>query len=464
MKNIKKISALILALILVLSLTATAFADAADMTGEGGVIGEFPTSGEGAHTATTQDDSVVIYKEITAYNPESVTVNAPTITYNYTIGAATVANGTTVKDNASHHAQINSTDVQATVAVKAGVGTPTITGTGAGVLAITPANQLSASEYGTANRFALTVDFTSIDWTTTGSGAGVYRYVINETTAEATKNAAGIAEGAVANTLYMDVYVDGSGNIYGYTLFTNNTSIDATTSDNAAATAAGKTEGFVDDPANTVYTSSNTSAADKYYTFNLTITKDVVDDSYAETTHHQFPFTVTLDNPTVTAAVLPIMTVSANATQTALTAGAIGSASNATPNATTWNPTIADGATVAYVGIPCGTTITVKETNNVTGVTYNSVSTNADTNATAKTINTGEESNVATINCNATALTAAHENHTTAANKVVTFTNTMVQISPTGVTLRVAPFACIFFAGIFLVLFTRRRREEAEEA
>ncbi len=461
MKNIKRISALVLALIMVLALTATALADDATMAGQEGVIGEFTTP----DTPVTQTDTVVIYKEITAYNPEACTVNAPTVTYNYTIGAATVATGTTVTDNASHHAQINSTNVNAQVAVKAGVGTPTITGTAAGVLAITPANQLSASQYGTANRFNLTVDFSSIDWATTGTGAGVYRYVITETTNATDKNAAGIAEGTIAKTLYMDVYVDGSGNIYGYTLFSNNSSIDATAGDDAAKTAAGKTEGFVDDPANTVYTSSNTSAADKYYTFNLTLTKVVANDAYAVTTHHQFPFTVNLDNATVTAAVLPIMTVGTNATQTALTAFVIGhnDTANNSDTSTTWTPTIADNATVTYVGIPCGTTITVKETNDVTGVTYNSVSTNADTNAAAKAINTGDASNVATIDCNATALTAAAENHTAAASKVVTFTNTMIQISPTGVTLRVAPFALMLFAGIALVLITRRR-ENTEEA
>ena len=458
MKNMKKIGALVLALVMVLSLSAMALAEGeADMTDESGVIGEFATP----DTPTTQNDAVKIYKEITAYNPESCTVNAPTITYNYTIGAATVADGTTITDNALHHNKINDADVQASVAVKAGVGTPTITGTAAGVLAITTADQLSASQYGTANRFALTVSFANIfktvtsDSTTAKYSAGVYRYVIAETTTAETKKAAGIAEGTVAKTLYMDVYVDGSGNIYGYTLFTDNESIDATTSDAAAATAAGKTECFVDDPADTVYTSENASAADKYYTFNLTLTKAVVNDSYAVSTHHQFPFTVTLTNSTVTANVLPIMTVSANATQTALTAA---------PIAGTWTPTIADSATVTYVGIPCGTTITVYETNDVVGVSYNSVSTNADTNAAAKSINTGDNSNTATINCNATALIAATENHTAAASKGVTFTNTLNQISPTGSVVRIAPYALMLAAGIVLFILMRRRREDAAEA
>ena len=444
----KEIGALLLALVMVLAMSSTAFA--ADTNGEGGRIGEFETP----DTPTTQTDTLTIYKEITAYNPESVTVNTPTITYSYTIGAATVAAGTTITDNASRHNQINGAGVTATVAVKAGVGTPTITN----ISLVPGTNTLNASQYGTANRFPITIDFTSVDWATAGTGAGVYRYVINETTNATAKNAAGIAEGTTPKELFLDVYVDGSGNVYGYILFTTNTTINGSTSEDTAATTAGKIEGFVDDPAGTVYTDTNVSTADKYYTFNLDLTKAVVNDAYASTTHHQFPFHVTLDNPTVTAAVLPIMTVGSNATQTPLTAAAIGTGGTAT----VWTPTIADGATINYVGIPCGTTITIYETNDVVGVTYNSVSTNADTNAAAKSIGTSEDSNTATINCNASALTAATENHTAAANKVVTFTNTLLQISPTGVALRVAPYAIMLAAGIFLFLISRRRKEENE--
>ena len=445
----KKISALVLAVIMMMAVTAVGFAAGGNMTGQNGVVGEFQTP----DSADTYDDTIVIYKEITAYNPGGSTVNAPAITFTYTIGAADVASGTTVTDHASRHNKINGTDVTATVAVKAGVGTPTITGTAVGVITLDPSprdHQLNTSANGKANRFPLTVDFSSIDFNTVGSGAGVYRYVINETTTEATKNASGIVEGSVANELFMDVYVDGSGNIYGYVLFTTNTTINGSTSEATAASTAGKIEGFVgsqqDDGA---YTNAGDSIADKYYTFDLTITKDVMNDNHTETTHHKFPFTVTLTNTTVSANVLPIMTVSENATQTTLTAGAI---------AGTWTPTIADSATVTYVGIPTGTTITIKEKNDVIGTSYTSVSTGADTDASAKVINYNEESNIATIDCNATALTIARENHTGDA-KQVKFTNTLLQISPTGVVLRVAPYILMLAAGIVLVVLASKRRK-----
>ena len=450
MKTYRRIGALILALAMVLAMSTTAFA--ADMDGEEGVIGEFTTPD--TEINPLPGDTVTIYKEITALNPEDSTVNAPTITYTYGIAAGSA--GKTITDASSHHAQISDADVNVSVTTKAGVGSPVITGTtssnsttGNGALYITPADQLEASEFGTANRFAIAIDFSAIDYTTTGSGAGVYRYVITETCAEVTKNAAGIAEGTVANTLYMDVYVNGNGDIYGYTLFTTNGDIDASPDDDAgAATAVGKTEGFVGSkPDGDPYTADD-SAADKYYTFNLTLTKDVVNDAFAESTHHEFPFTVTLTNTTVTANVLPIMTVSTNATQTALSAG---------PIAATWNPTIADGATIEYVGIPCGTTVTIYETNDVTGVVYKASIENADTNGDAKEIATNEDSNNAVISCGATALTAATENHTASANKVVTFTNTLLLISPTGLALRIAPYVLMLVGGALLLILGRKK-------
>jgi hypothetical protein len=360
-----------------------------------------------------------------------------------------------VKDNASRHNKVNNADVNATVAVKAGVGTPTITGTAAGVITLVPGTDtLQTAETGKANRFPLTVDFSSINFATTGSGAGVYRYEINETTTEAVKNASGIVEGSVANKLFMDVYVDGDGAIYGYVLFANNVSIDGSTDEATASSTAGKTEGFVGSKQDKeAYDTSTDSTADKYYTFDLTVKKEVVNDQYTINTHHKFPFTLTLTNSTVTANVLPIMTVSEYAAQTALTAA---------PIAGTWEPQIAHDATVTYVGIPTGTTITIKEKNDVTGTSYASVSTGADTNAVAKVINHNDESNTATINCNATALTIANENHTDA--KVVEFTNTLLQISPTGYVARIAPYALMLAAGIVLLVLGFKRRTKKEEA
>ena len=51
----------------------------------------------------------------------------------------------TITDNASHHNKINGNDVNVTVTTKDGVGSPTITGTGSGVLELTTDDKLDAS-------------------------------------------------------------------------------------------------------------------------------------------------------------------------------------------------------------------------------------------------------------------------------------------------------------------------------
>ncbi len=436
-KTLKKIGALVISTIMVMSLSAAVFADA-DLTGDG-VVGDFTND-----AVTVQDDTVLMKKEITAYNPETCTVNAPTITYNYAVSAGSADKD--IYDIKTAHDPNNNVHVK----TKAGVGSPVISGSvdggttyTAGTLVFTPDVQLNASSEGTKNSFDLKVDFSSIDFTTDGTGAGVYRYVITETCTNETKNAAGIADGGISNIRYMDVYVDGDGAVYGYVCFTNDNSIDARDGATTNTVAeAGKTEGFV------ATTGTGAQSADSYYTFNFEVSKDLINDAYSTT--HEFPFEITLANSNVTAAVLPIMTKTGNVTQNDLAAAAI---------AQTWHPTIADDGVISYVGIPCGTTVTINETNDVTGVTYTSVSTGADTNAAAKLIDTGTVSNNAIIDCT-THITAATDNHT--GNSKVLFTNTLSQISPTGVIIRVAPYALLLGAGVVLFVLSRRGKRKSE--
>ena len=459
MKNMKKIGALVLALVMVLSLSATALADA-DMASEGGVIGEFTTP----DTPTSQDKAIKLYKEITAYNPDSSTVNAPTITYTYT-----VAPGSADKEiydvKTAHNPQAN-----AHAYTKAGITTGvTVTGGSAGTatsasgtVAWAPTDQLSTSADGHKNEKPIVIDFTNVAFTR----AGVYRYEITETVAS--YNSSGVVNGAIADTRYLDVYVKdgstaGSFDIYGYVCFTTeNPMIDAR--DGASTntvTDAGKTEGFVSDvspDSSGDYSSSNPSAADKYYTFDLTITKTLVGDQAMNS--HKFPFKLDFANSTVTDNVLPI--VSGTGTVPTLTAGNINNMDQDGSNLK-----LANGETAIFTGIPVGTTVTINEKNDVTSTVYTVSTSGGTTNQTSGlAVNSDTWTDAVTGWTAVTALQKTANDITVKAdaNVTVTFTNTLLTISPTGYVVRIAPYALMLAAGIVLFILMRRRREDAAES
>ena len=404
------------------------------------------------------DDAVVannkairFEKEITVYNPDNATVNEPTATYKYTVTAGSAAK--TVKDTNGKQA-----------ATKAGVLTnlkissqtsPTASITNQITLTYAPnsGTTMAASQNGTKNSKWVEIDFSDVVF----GAAGIYRYVITESDYSYTSN--GVVAGTTGHVRYLDVYVKDAEtqsasadeaddwDVYGYAMFTADDSIDASVVHGETK----KTTGFVthfDGPDDI----DNKKTADAYYTFNLTLQKTVVSDSYIKSTHHQFPFTVTLSNTTVTAKVLPIMTVSTNASQTALDSTGIVISSS-----TVWSPTIADSASVSYVGIPAGTAITICETNDVTGATYVVSSSGADTELSANAVYSGNTSGNATVSIGATAGTAV------STNKTVVFSNNLDEISPTGYVSRFAPYALILVGGIILLIIAKKRKPAKDD-
>lgn len=470
MKNMKKIGALVLALVMVLAMSSTAFAATGlgDGTGTDGLgeQGVFTTK----DTPTSQSKTLVLEKEIKVYNVDEATIKAPTISYTYTIAAATVPSGATITDS-DKSGTIHDTGVTVTVPVKAGVGTPTIANSG--VVAWAATEDVSAGTDGVKNVKDISIDFSSVVFT----GPGVYRYELTEAlTSGYAYNTSGVTEttapAAGAHTRFIDVYVkpaagytDGTHNtdwdIYGYTCFYNN----ATTITEAnKATAAAKTTGFVDGNS-TDGTTTTAFLADQYYTFNLTISKTVVNDGYGAATVN-FPFTVLFTNGTVSAGT--IVTNGATApTGTDFT-------HNTSVNLTTGNlkgvATLKSGQQIKYVGIPNGTSVEVYETNVATGVTYK-VDTNKDgTTTTDNAVISGSAPATAVAQTTKADYESTKSTLTTSAGSdddtahTIAITNTLLTISPTGVTLRIAPYALMLFVGIALLVITRRRREDAAEA
>ena len=416
-------------------------------------------------TPTLQDKTITIKKELTVYNVDEATITAPTMSYTYALTAGTA--DINVTDDITDHA--NSTAV--TVKTKAGV-TPTsvvMTGqgqtTGTATIAWAPTETVTASTGGTANYKTLTLDFSSVVF----GAAGVYRYVLTETHA-----AAGVT--VTDNTTnphvrYLDVYVrpaptgftDGTAatdwDIYGYVCMVESEEI--TPSGDTTTTGAVKTDGFVSGSNDsTAYT------ADSYFTYNVTVSKTVTNDSYAKATH-SFPFTVLFTNATITQA------VDISSSTTGTTGGFTDPASAALSTGTTNGiVTIKDSSSVKYIGIPNGTQVEVYETNDVTGVTYQVTTTtdgtaNVDaavTDGTTPTSAVSQTTRAAYQSTKTTITPTANADDDTA--HTIAVDNNLQVISPTGVTLRVAPYILMLAAGIVLIVLmkSRRRKEEPEEA
>jgi len=406
MKNLKRIGAIILALAMVFALSVTTFAAEAEAIPEDGVISQT--------TAT----SITIRKEITAYNPNASTINAPSITYGYSIEPGSPGMTITDSNNIS------------TVTV-AGPDGATITES---ISWDAERDQMTTTANGSANYKTITVDLSAVDF----SAAGVYRYKITETY---DYEKTGVVNGN-DHIRYLDVYVKNSDTegeyiIYGYVLFTNDNSIDGSSghTDETSVSAAKKTEGFVGEN------------ADKYYTYNLTVKKILQGDDGM--INHEFPFGISFEGEE--AYVLPKISGDAR-TKPNWTAKGTMDSFNIDVDSNYLK--IASSKFVEIIGIPVGTKVTLIEKNDVAGTTYLASSDGADTNAESKNIGTGVASNEAIVN----ARTAGP-----ATDKIVIFHNSLKLISPTGIVMRFAPYALILGAGIVLLIVALKRKSRKHD-
>lgn len=435
MKNnlIKKIGTLVLALIMVLTMTTVTFAAELDENSEEGIAGNW----NAADTERTQVSSVNIKKEIIAFNPNSTTVHAPVITYTYTVTPATVTSLTVTDEDADH---TSGTAVE--VPVKAGLTEGlVVTGANAAGTAVagSAGNAASASATlvfdntstwytaadGDTNEYDIGLDFSNVSFTQ----PGVYRYQIAETISANSYAKVAMEDGGY-DTLYLDVYVDGNLTIYGYVCMTTNESVVSTTTT--------KINGFVD--------GTSADGSDKYYTYDIVLSKDVVNDTYAET-NHAFPFHVTFSNPEGYTSTFAIdQTVGTGSTGLTTLTGL--------PTAWSGDMAVKDGGNVTLTGIPAGVDVSINETNDMAGVTYQVTSKVNGTTAATDNAVVGTTGTSTAVNVDTTAITTTTE-------QSVELINTLTLISPTGYVTRFAPYALMLAGGIVLLMFLRRRREDS---
>ena len=436
-KGFRKIGAVLLTIAMALAMNSTVFA-APDGTLDGGLDGDFTADAWAVDT----NETVNIQKELISDNAGDVSVKAPTINYNYEITAGTA--GKTIKDATTAHTSGASVTATTKAGVTAGLKVNNTSGTTGSISWAPDTDDLTEG----SNVKNLVLNFSGVNF----GAAGVYRYVITEKpegeTVAADIDAAYLAAGVKGTTgshvRYLDVYVKPSANytgtgaandwdVYGYVCFSNDNSIDATDTSSAepSVDAAAKTNGFV----------TGSSAADTYYTFNVTISKTVTGDTLLQNTHAEFPFFVKFENASVTQPVLPIVSTSTNYSTivTPLTTSAnINSLTN-------HDLTIGHEGSVTYTGIPSGTKVSVYETVSATGTagsTYTVTTTGADTNLDEVVANPNSSTS-AVLN----AQTVQAENN----NATIAFTNALLLISPTGFVVRFAPYMLVLLGGILLI-------------
>ena len=228
--------------------------------------------------ATALETTLVIQKDLKVYNPSADEVYGPGVSYTYTIGAGS--------------AEKEITDVDGVKALtKAGVGTPTITGS----VAYPNNEKVDAAPAGASNLKPIEINFANV----TFPGAGVYRYVVTETCSNKA-DVGVVGDNATETVRYLDVYVrdpkDGETGykIYGYVLFAVDDDIDGSTAASNNLDDVVKTQGFVDTTTGSG-SGAATLKADAYYTYNLEVKKTLVND--AANNDHGFPFTLTFTKP-----------------------------------------------------------------------------------------------------------------------------------------------------------------------
>lgn len=468
MKNVLKLGAVVLAIVMVLSMSVTAFASGSTTIPSGGAnpmpgIGQNPTDRE--HDAfNAVENTVQLTKSIVFINSETTNVYEPNITYTYTITGVDVTDGAvTVTDEhtatPAHQVVVNDGN---TTYVSGGT-TKTVTFADGNAF-------VNATSAGTE----LTKNFTFSFNTSAFPHAGVYRFLITETVNTNAREIAGVVSSATyAPARYLDVYVrNGSSGyeIYGYVLF------EASTGDQDISGTTTKSNGWV----NTAASGAAPADVDVYTTYNATVSKTTTG-SLADKTHY-FPVTVTFtntaaDSSSVNYGRITKIRTDKNDKATGLTGTTTwtgtpdtSQASNAYvalngATAVTVGGTFKDGGELYFYGIPADTTINAEETNDTYDVyTATAVVDSAGSNASLsyKTTSSAEAATGTSASLSQTGTAKLETASAITATKTIAFTNTLSEISPTGVVLRVAPFALMLGVGIFLLLVSKKRRHPEE--
>ena len=372
----------------------------------------------GNGVATTTDTQITVPKGVTFINEDAVTSYGPGIEFTYTVGPATVADGSmTVTDSNGNSTTVHSGPADGLTLA-------------ANSVAFTSAETFTTS----ASGVEATKDITLNVDTSKFSRAGVYRYVLTDTTATSALYQAGITRANDYDTTrYIDVFIkrgtNGAMEVYGYALKTENSTTTANSQKDPGFVSGSPAEG-----ANT----------DKYATYNVTLTKQVA--GTLGDTEHEFPFAITVANNGKSYFA--------------------GEGTTAVTSATSLSATLKHGETYTIQGLNPHATVAYRETNDTTDLyevtaagASSALTVTADANAKTYDVAAGAVSTYDTANSNtAVATVGAKTNY-----ESVTYTNTLDEVSPTGLVLRFGAYAFLIAAAFALIAFYRKKESVVDE-
>ena len=476
---IKRMLSIASSFIMTSAIAASAFSASAAST---------PNSGNDAaviHSVTPANSaSFTLTKDIILFNVDGSTIYEPNVNYTYSVEGATVSSGTTVKGLTLE--ETDPADETVTVAVRSGApNVVTIQGAnGSGVSGTAGAtatlvfgddtthgkatnketDTISAGNDKTAAR-ALTVNIDATKFPA-DSPAGIYRYVITDTTTAATLTAAGIERNSDYDTKrYLDVYTkygnDGKLQVYGYVLLKGASGADTSLEYETTADETTKVTGF-DTESETGPTGENnavTPNSDEYHTYNVEIKKEV-EGSLADP-KREFPFMVELSNGTVTSldefyylqsdAAEAKGNLSENGSWTFGTAGET-SALN-----------LKNGDSILITGLPTGTKIKVTEYNSAPD-TYTVSAKDTDDEPITLKCDNATGTSLAVARSKTAAMNAEFDVDNKSEKDTITFKNTLKDISVTGVVFAAAPFVLILITGAFFFgMFMKNKKRNKKE-
>ena len=453
-KNLRKLSALLLALVMVLGMTGMAFADA-DNVYEG--------SNNTLATSMAGTASIPLNKTVVIFNTDDGTeVREPDIVFSYS-----VAKVDSTADEAARLTGTITDDQNVTVTVYNGVVTGGAISNPSNITYVNT-NTVVATTKGFEDEKSTSI---SVD-PTKFPHAGVYRYVITESS-DVTLASVGMEAHTAAydSTRYLDVYIynpdyDAITNTSGHqtlwmggAVIFKSTSTDdsspANTASDAITATTDKTTGF--EPGNNTPGSgandyTNDETVDRYFTYNLDVTKKIT--GTLADKNHDFPFQISFTGALAHAVTVDVTNSSASPANTTLSI----STTPATDAADLRND-----ETYSVTGLPKGTTVTVTEYNDTVD-TYKLTTSFDGTTSTATKSNAAEGTTLATATGETGVLINSGDASNVKADKktVLTFTNNLETISPTGVVLRVAPYMAILCGGIVLLALTKKRKADEE--